>query len=157
MKNDLLKLKATLAGLISARSLLTKMVAAFLILIIMPVSTIGIITTNRATKDLMEQMEDSISASTVQTSNCFDLFFDKADSISLQVHSNAAIQEYSTATDAATLAMLYRDANSFISGLNAAAKELNVKVIFDSGNYFGDVKHPLDIDAVRGSGGTKSG
>ncbi len=83
MKNDLLKLKATLAGLISARSLLTKMVAAFLILIIMPVSTIGIITTNRATKDLMEQMEDSISASTVQTSNCFDLFFDKADSISL--------------------------------------------------------------------------
>lgn len=151
MKNDLLKLKATLAGLISARSLLTKMVAAFLILIIMPVSTIGIITTNRATKDLMEQMEDSISASTVQTSNCFDLFFDKADSISLQVHSNAAIQEYSTATDAATLAMLYRDANSFISGLNAAAKELNVKVIFDSGNYLGDVKPPLDIDAVTGS------
>ena len=41
------------------------------------------------------------------------------------------------------MAVLYRDANTFMSGLNAAAKELNVKVIFNTGTYFGDVKPPL--------------
>lgn len=85
MKIDLQRIRTTLSDLItrSTRSLLSKMVAAFLILIIMPVSTIGLITTNRATSDLLEQMEGSISANTVQTSNCLDLFLEKANGISL--------------------------------------------------------------------------
>ena len=73
MNNFIVKLKATLAdlistmtNLISSANLLTKMVAAFLVLIIMPVATIGIISTNKASQDLMDQMK-SISASTVQT------------------------------------------------------------------------------------------
>jgi methyl-accepting chemotaxis protein len=158
MNNFIVKLKATLAdlistmtNLISSANLLTKMVAAFLVLIIMPVATIGIISTNKASQDLMDQMKESISASTVQTSNCFDLFFDKAESNSLQVYSSTALLDYSRATDAAELAVLYRDANTFMSGLNAAAKELNVKVIFNTGTYFGDVKPPLDINGVMES------
>ena len=153
MKIDLQRIRTTLSDLItrSTRSLLSKMVAAFLILIIMPVSTIGLITTNRATSDLLEQMEGSISANTVQTSNCLDLFLEKANGISLQLHSSTALLEYGAATDAGSMAALYRDANSFVSGLNASEKELNVKVIFNTGSYVGDVKPPIDMDAVLGS------
>lgn len=101
MKIDLLKIKSALADFFSrsTKSLLSKMIAAFLILILMPVSTIGIITTNKATNDLLDQMEESISTSTLQTSNCLDLFFEKAESISLQLYSNPATLEYSITED----------------------------------------------------------
>lgn len=153
MKIDLLKIKSALADFFSrsTKSLLSKMIAAFLILILMPVSTIGIITTNKATNDLLDQMEESISTSTLQTSNCLDLFFEKAESISLQLYSNPATLEYSITEDAASKAALYRDANAYVSGLNASAKELNIKVIFNSGNYLGDVKPPVDMEAITGS------
>jgi methyl-accepting chemotaxis protein len=156
LKATLADLKSTLTKFISSGSLLTKMVAAFLVLIIMPVTTIGIISTNKASGDLMAQMEESMSASTVQTSKCFDLFFAKADTISLQVYSSTAVLDYSRVTDAAELAVLYRDANTFVTGLNAAAKELNVKVIFNTGTYLGDVKPPLDMEAITGSDWYKS-
>lgn len=153
MKIDLLKIKSALADFFSrsTKSLLSKMIAAFLILILMPVSTIGIITTNKATNDLLDQMEESISTSTLQTSNCLDLFFEKAESISLQLYSNPATLEYSITEDAASKAALYRDTNAYVSGLNASAKELNIKVIFNSGNYLGDVKPPVDMEAITGS------
>jgi methyl-accepting chemotaxis protein len=151
MKNYLNGLKATLADLTSTRSILSKMVAAFLILIIMPVTTIAIITTNRASKDLMEQMETSISTSTVLTSNCFDLFLDKANGTSMQIYSNTAVQEYGISADPASKYLLFRDANQYISGINAATKELNIKVLFDSGDYLGDIRPPIDMEAITGS------
>ena len=135
LKATLADLKSTLTKFISSGSLLTKMVAAFLVLIIMPVTTIGIISTNKASGDLMAQMEESMSASTVQTSKCFDLFSPRLTPF--RCRSTPALPYWiAPVTDAAELAVLYRDANTFVTGLNAAAKELNVKVIF-TGTYLG--------------------
>ncbi len=155
MKNYLEGLKTTLADLTSTRSILSKMVAAFLILIIMPVGTIGFITTNKASKDLLEQMEDSISTSTVQTSNCFDLFFDKVQSVSMQLYSNTAIQDYSlyqnSETDNYNKLILFQNAAEAISAINATSEDISVKILFDSGDFLGDIKQPEDMEAVTES------
>lgn len=49
------KVKSILADLTSTKSILPRLVAVFMILIILPVTTIGIITTKTASNDLLEQ------------------------------------------------------------------------------------------------------
>ncbi len=154
MKKKFSSIKAILVDLTSARSILSKLVGAFLILIFLPVSTIGIITTATASRDLREQMQDSISTSSIQTSNCFDQFLDKALNTSMQLVADTSILTYArnmkSSSELYELANLYSDANLAMKGINSTSTDLNAKILFETGEVLGEVSN-VDVEQIINS------
>ncbi|NLK87095.1 MAG: methyl-accepting chemotaxis protein [Clostridiaceae bacterium] len=145
-------IKSIISDLTSTNSLLPRLVAVFMVLIILPVTTIGIITTKAASNDLLKQMEDSISTSTLQTSNCFDQFLDKALNVSVQMIADPAIQQYSRYMDTDSELYekfeLYKDANTSMMGINSTSNDVNAMIIYSTGEALGDLSEKADMDAI---------
>lgn len=144
--------KSIIADLTTTRSILSKMVAMFLLLIIIPVSTIGFIAAKTASGDLLKSAEDSVTATTKQTSNYFDVFLDKAKSISTQIIANTMIQDYSRSnmTEVADYdkLLLLQNANDALNSINSSSSDMSVKLLYNSGDTLGDIIEPRDMQKV---------
>lgn len=152
IRNEHLNFKSVIADLTTTRSILSKMVAVFLLLIIVPVSTIGFIATDTAAKNLLKSTEGSVTAATLQTSNYFDAFLDKAQNISIQIIANKLIQEFSrtdvTTTDQYERLVAQQGAMDALSSMNSSSTDLNTKLLYDTGFVLGDLTQPEDMKKV---------
>jgi methyl-accepting chemotaxis protein len=152
---DYLSLKTILSDLTSTKSILSKMVLMFLLLIIVPVTTIGFISTNTASNNLLESAKDSVAGSTLQTSNYFDVFMEKAKDVSVQILANTTMQQYISmdpnTTPKVDLLTAQQNALAVITGINSAYLDLNAKLLFNSGSVIGDILTPNDMDKVLNS------
>jgi len=144
--------KSVIKDLTSTKSILSKLIAIFLLLIIIPVSTTGFITANTASKNLKKSTEDSMNAATRQTSNYFDVFLGKALNISTQIVSNSVVQELShmelTGTEQITI---HQKASEVLDGINATLAGINAKVVFFDGSVLGEANIPEGIDKLKES------
>jgi methyl-accepting chemotaxis protein len=148
-------IKSVLSDLTSTKSILSKMVLMFLLLIIIPVSIIGFIATNTASKSLRESTEASVSGTTLQTSNYFDAFLAKAKDDSNQLVANSIIQDYSaicTSTSGDDFdtqkVKAKKDATSVLTSINSSSQDINTKMLFNTGDTIGDINAPSDMDKV---------
>ncbi len=150
-----LNLKSILADLTSTKSILSKMVAAFLLLIIIPVTIIGFIATKTASDNLLGNAEDSVKAATRQTSNYFDVFLDKAQSTSVQIIANTAVQEFSRVinndADPYEKLIAQQEAASVFNSINSSSSDLTAKLLYNSGMVLGDMMAPEDMQKVLAS------
>jgi len=150
-----LNIKAILANLFSSRSILSKMVAAFLLLIIIPLTTVGFIATKTAFDNLEANAENSVKAATRQTSNYFDVFLDKAQSLSMQIISNATIQKFTTilrqGVEGYDKYTAQQDASSAVNSINFSSNDFNVNLLYNSGLVLGDMTVPKDMEKVLSS------
>lgn len=148
-----LHLKSVISDLTSTRSILSKMVAVFLLLIIIPVSTIGFIATRTASENLKKSAEDSVKASTQQTSNYFDVFLNKAQDLSMQVLANTVIQDFYRKNNENTTPydrlLLQNNATASFGSLNNSASGMDIKILFESGVTMGANSAPDDMEKVR--------
>ena len=144
--------KSIIADLTTTRSILSKMVAMFLLLIIIPVSTIGFIATKTASGNLLKSAEDSVKATTQQTSNYFDVFLDKAKSISTQIIANTMIQDYSRSnmieTEEYEKLVAMQNAIDALNAINASTTDMNIKLLYNDGSSLGDIRRPDDMGKV---------
>jgi methyl-accepting chemotaxis protein len=128
------------------------MVLVFLLLIIVPVTTIGFITANTASKNMIKSAHDSITASTLQTANYFDLYLERAYQISMQVISNKAIHDYLTVDPEkvpTTERIKMKDlATTELAAISSTSKGIEAKVIDNSGILL-DQFTPLDMEPVK--------
>lgn len=145
------KFKPTTAGFTSARSILTQMVGAFLILLILPVTVIGYISTATASENIMSQMKNSISTSTYQTSNCFDLFLERAENTSMQVYTDSALQNYSLHLNDDTKFALKNEASNSLTQINSSSEDMELMILFNTGEVLGKLASPSDMIMVTGS------
>lgn len=146
--------KSVISDLISTRSILPKMVAIFFLLIFIPVFTIGYIAADTASKDLVNTTQDSVIVATQQTSDYFDAFLDKAQSISMQILTNQDIRDYlkiGSIDEAYEKIVLQKSANDAFAGINISSKDLNAKLIFNDGTTLGDIPALLNMDEVLNS------
>lgn len=152
-ENNSLNLKSILSDLFTSKSILSKMVLMFFLLIIIPVSTIGFIATNTASKDMIKSAEDSVRSSTQQTSDYFDIFLEKAQDISMQVVSNSAIQDYLSMDIEETSVMdsleLQKNAKFSISAANSTTKNIDIRLIDNTGKTIGDFQTAPDIEVIK--------
>jgi len=150
-----LNFKAILSDLLSTKSILSKMVVVFLLLIIIPLTTVGFIATKTAFDNLEANAENSVKAATRQTSNYFDVFLDKAQSLSMQIISNTAIQKFTTllrqGAEGYDRYIAQQDASSAISSINFSSSEFNVNLLYNSGLVLGDITQPKDMEKVFSS------
>lgn len=150
--NEKLGFKSIIADLMTTRSILSKMVGVFLLSIIIPVSTIGFIATDTASKNLLKSTEDSLTAATQQTSNYFDAFLDKAQNISMQIVANTIIQDFTRSnineTDQYEKLVAQQNATEYINSINASSSDLNAKLLFNTGIILGDMRQPEDMEEV---------
>ncbi len=143
--------RSVISDLTTTKSILSKMVLMFLLLIIIPVSTIGYIASNTASKNLLKSTEDSVANATQQTSNYFDAFLAKAEDTSIQIVANAKIQDY-IRTDG-TLAeydnfKAQQDATSVFSGINISLKDMRAVMLLNTGAIMGDSSSLYDSTKV---------
>lgn len=150
--------KSVLSDLTTAKSILSKMVLMFLLLIIIPVSIIGFIATDTASISLKESTEASVAGTTLQTSNYFDAFLEKAKDVSIQLIANSIIQDFNNISEIENQSMdafdklqAQRDATSVLAGINAASPDISTKILFNSGNILGDMTSPKDMNKVIGT------
>lgn len=144
--------KSIISDLTTTRSILSKMVAVFLLLIIIPVSTIGFIATKTASKNLVKSAKDSVTAATQQTSNYFDVFLDSAQNISMQILANTMIQNYFRGNFAEVGSyermLAQSDASDALSGINNTSVDINAKLLYNTGLTLGDISAPADMEKV---------
>lgn len=81
-------------GKINTKSLLVKMIAAFSMLIVIPLVLVGIISLSSSTSLLIGQMKSNIISSTSQTTKYFDILLKTVDSFSLQLTNDPEVQDY---------------------------------------------------------------
>lgn len=133
-----------LADLTNTQSILFKMVAVFLLLIVVPVAVIGYISTSTASSSLVSKTEDSIATSTMQVSSYFDLILDKAVDVSRLALSNSSVQYYGDSILANKLDPMegmkaLQNARDFISSLIPAKSSIaDVTITFVDGNTIGN-------------------
>lgn len=150
-----LNFKSILRDLTSTKSILPKMVAVFLLLIIIPVTTIGFIATKTASDNLQRNAEDSVKAATRQTSDYFDVFLDKAQNISVQILANRAVQNFTDINkEGAEQYVKYvaqQEAASFFGSINTSSKDFSAKLLYNSGFILGDMLQPPVMEKVLAS------
>lgn len=149
---DTFSIKSVASDLFTTKSILSKMVLVFLLLIIIPVSTIGFIATNTATRSMIKSAEDSVKSSTKQTSDYFDLYLERAQNASMQTISNKAINDYLSA-DPEKISVVdtvkMRDlASSALAAISASSKGLEVRVVDNKGVFVGDQSR-VDFEKVK--------
>jgi methyl-accepting chemotaxis protein len=147
--------KSILADMTTTKSILSKMVAMFLLLIIIPLSTIGFISTKTASENLLKSTEDSVKGATYQASNNFDSFLDKALNVSLQIIANKNIQDFSNlgenVNDSDKLT-IKRNASDAVSNINSTTMDMDSKVLYNTGDVLGDMTPPDDMAKVMMTG-----
>ena len=128
------------------------MVAVFLLLIIIPVSTIGFIATDTAKKSLGKSVEDSVTVATKQTSNYFDVFLDKSENISMQIIANKSVQALTRAnadiTDQYERLLAHQNASDALSSINTSSSDMNASVLYNTGYVLGNILQPDDMEKV---------
>jgi len=151
--NKALSIKSIASDLFNSGSILSKMVLVFLLLIIVPVSTIGFITANTASSSMIKSAKDSVTASTKQTSDYFDLYLEKAQLVSMQVISNKAIHDYLTVDPEKVLLterIKMKDlATTELAAISSTSKGIEARVIDNSGIYLGQYTTPPDMEVVK--------
>jgi methyl-accepting chemotaxis protein len=143
--------KSVVADLTTTRSILSKLVAMFLLLIIIPLTTIGFISTKTASKNLTVSAEESVKNATMQTSSYFDVFLDKAKNISIQLIANSAVQKLSNmndATDDYDRLTAQQEASNALSSINTAITGMDCKLIYNSGFVLGNLTPPENMEKV---------
>ncbi len=139
------------ADLTSARSILSKMVAMFLLLIIIPVSTIGFIATQTSAKNLTENAEHSLAAATKLTSDYFDGFIEKAENLTNQIIENKVLMGYADLdnTNNSEASVLEQEAVNSLNSINASTQDLEGRLLFNSGEILGhNLSAPIDMSKV---------
>ncbi|NLY18877.1 MAG: hypothetical protein GX045_08010, partial [Clostridiaceae bacterium] len=148
-----LNFKAVASDLFSSKSILSQMVLVFLLLIIIPVSTIGFIAANTASKSMIKSAQDSITSSTKQTSDYFDIFLQKAQDMSMQVVANTNIQEFLDAKSDEMPVMdwvnLQKAAHEALNSINNTSNEIVAKILSNEGKALGEMVSPPDFEAVK--------
>lgn len=154
-KNLTLNFKSILADLTTTRSILSKMVTVFLLLIIIPVTTIGFIATKTASDNLQTNAENSVIAATRHTSNYFDAFLDKAKNVSMQMIANSTLQKFATlnkdGVEQYEKVTAQMNARNEISSINSSSFDLNAKLLYNSGFVIGDMTQPENMEKVFSS------
>lgn len=144
-----------LHDLFSTRSILAKLSVVFLLLIILPVSIIGYISTSSATTALIDKTEEAASNSTMQTMNYFDMVLNKAESLSMQVFTDSSVQKYGrdqlSIIEQKTLIQDKQRALDVINAINSTSDQINVKLLFDNGKTIGDMTAQADMGKIRTS------
>lgn len=147
------KFSQVIFNFFSVQSILKKMVIVFLLLIIIPVSTIGFIATSTASNHLEASAEESVIAATFQTSNYFDVYLEKATNMSMQVLSNAIITKYGSnildGADPRDIQKSQEDATTALGGVNSSFTDMDAKVLFDNGFVLGELTKPSDMNKVK--------
>lgn len=147
-------LKSFFSNLVKKDSILAKMVAMFLALIILPLSVIGFASTRTASVNLTQSVKDSVKGASYQASNNFDAFLDKALNISLQLISNdsiSALAKVINSDDSSARTNAQRKASDALAGIDTATEEMNSKVIFNSGYILGTMSPPDSMEKVFAS------
>lgn len=80
--------------ILNIKSLLMKMILAFLVLIIIPLLIVGVISISSSSNLLIGQMESNIVSSTEETSKYFDLMFKTVDNFSIQLNSDKEVGDF---------------------------------------------------------------
>ncbi|MHB8066107.1 MAG: methyl-accepting chemotaxis protein, partial [Ruminiclostridium sp.] len=141
--------------IIDTQSILTKMVAVFLLLIVVPVTVIGYISTSTASDSIIKKTEDSISTSTMQTSNYFNLVLNKAENISMQVFANNMVQKYGqdleTSIDQRQKTVDQQNATDVIHAVNATSIGMNTVVLFENGQTLGELPAQENMEEIKAS------
>ncbi len=158
-RRNSLNFKSLLSDLFNPRSILSKMVLMFLLLIIIPVSIIGFVATNTASKNMIKSAEDSVTSSTNQTSDYFDIFLGKAQDISLQLLSSSIIQDY-LSMDTEKIAITDRikiqnDASTTLTNTIISAKGITARLISSNGSTLGNFPRVPDLEAINDTGWRK--
>jgi len=139
--------------LFSLQSILKKMVIVFLLLIVIPVSTIGYIATSTASSHLETSAEESVISATLQTSNYFDVYLEKATNLSVQVLSNTIIAKYGKdildGADPKVIQKSKDEATTALGGINSSLNDMDAKILFDNGFVLGELTKPNDINKVK--------
>jgi len=138
-------------NLIMKSSILSKMVAMFLALIVLPLSVIGYASTKTASKNLIQSVKDSVRGASYQASNNLDTFLDKALNISMQIISNdniAALCKALNSDDSSERLTAQRGATKALASIDTAPSEMNSKVIFNSGYVLGKLAPPDKMETV---------
>lgn len=146
--NEQFKIKSILADLTSPKSILFKMVLVFLLLILIPATTICYITTTTARNDLLKSMEDSVVAATLQNSNYFDSFLNNAIEMSAQIRTNQVLQVFSQKNAGIADENAKKDASAALGLINSSTADLNVKILYNSGMVLGSMRAPADMSKV---------
>jgi methyl-accepting chemotaxis protein len=147
-----LNFKSVLSDLTSTNSILSKMVLVFLLLIIIPVATIGLIATSTASGSLKKSTEDSVTVATRQASSYFDIFLSKVKDESVNILSSTAISKYASlnknTADIVDYSTAQNDVSSYFARLNTTTSDMSAKILLKSGNAIGDITAPEDVNSV---------
>ena len=143
-KSSSMGIKSIASDLFTSKSILSKMVLVFLIII--PVSTIGFITTTTASKSMIKSAEDSITSTTQQTSDYFDIYLEKAQDMSMQIIANSIIQDYlNMKTDGISVLDVVNAQNKAIEALNSinnTSVDITAKIMSSEGKALGELSSP---------------
>lgn len=152
-ENSSINLRTIVSDLFSTKSILSRMVLVFLLLIIIPVTIIGFIATNTASKNIIKSAEDSLTAATKQASDLFDIFLEKAVNMSMQTFSNPMIQEYLEMDPKETPLMdaykAQEDAASVLRSINSSSNDITAKIVNNQGTVIGDVTGASNFKAAN--------
>jgi len=150
-----LDVKSVLSDLTNTHSILLKMVAMFFLLMIIPLSVSGFISSKTASEYLLESAEDSLKGATYQASNNYDYFLDKALNMSLQVLSNESILKLAKLdeqSDSAEKQKVQKAAADALSNIDSATLDMNSKVLFNTGHVLGRMTPPENMAKVFETG-----
>lgn len=138
-------------------SIFTKMIVLFLVLITVPVFVIGYISVSTASNSLISKAEDSITLSTLQTSNYFDEILEKQEDLSMQIFSNAQVQQYADelekSLDSVTLLNAGQNVSRFLSNLSSVNASVNgISILLNDGSMLGSITGMAQPDMVKVAG-----
>jgi len=152
-KSRTLDFKSIASDLFTSKSILSKMVLVFLLLIIIPVSTIGYIAAKTASDNMIKSAQDSVTSSTQQTSDYFDIFLQKALDISMQIIANANIQDYldmkSDQVPIMDWVNAQKAASEALNSINNTSNDIVAKIISNEGKALGEMIAPSDFEVVK--------
>lgn len=134
-------------------SILFKMVTIFLLLIIIPITTITVIATSNASSYLKRSAEESVASATMQTSQYFVSYVEKAQDISKQIFTSTKIQEFAALdrkgdSDPMDLLKARNDASAIVSDIQNSSKSLKVNILLNTGTVLGTLVKPEDMNRI---------
>ncbi len=136
-------------------SILSKMVIMFLLLIVIPVSTIGYISTQTAAKNLQQNASNSLTSATTLTSYYLDAFLQNAEDLLKQLTANQAILAYANfiaSNRTGDGSNLQKKAEEVISNINLTAQDFKARVLYINGELLGEQRFTLlNMDNIKGT------
>lgn len=132
------------------KRILFKMVSAFLLLVIIPVTTITIIGTTNSSNSLKKSAEENMTSTTLLTLQYFDNYIDKAKNISDQIFTSTQIQKYTgllfqNKSPELELVNAQKDAATLVSETTFSNPGIEVCIYYDNGSYLGPDLNYADL------------